>query len=617
MMTARSTSIALQKLRDIIKNTSYVPQCLQGYIIPTNDCHQSEYIAAADKRREFICGFTGSSGTAIITEKHAALWTDGRYFMQAQQELDANWTLMKDGLPDTPSDSKWLCDVLPVSSKIGVDPFLIDYNTWKTMSSALKTEGHSLVPVAPNLIDFIWDDRPNPTFNSIEFLPIEYTGKTWLEKVTSLHEEMSKNKASVLIVTALDEVAWLFNLRGSDIEYNPVFFSYAILTLKSVHILIDQNKLTTAARKNLQVSEDSSLKLSIHPYENIVEVIKMILADESEGKFWITPHSSYALVSLIPEERRLLKASPVAVKKALKNETEIAGARHAHIKDAVALCEFFAWLTNEVSEGNITEISAAEKLENFRKLQDDFVGPSFVTISASGPNGSIIHYHPCLESNRKVTTLELYLCDSGAQYKDGTTDVTRTLHFGTPTSFEKECYTLVLKGQIALSSAIFPKLVKGMLLDSFARKFLWDSGLDYMHGTSHGVGAFLSVHEGPMGINFRPHPDDPGLQPGMIMSIEPGYYEDGEFGIRLENLAVIKKIQTSHNFKNRDYLTFESLTLIPYQTKLIEPSMLTTEEIKWLNDYHVTCREVVGKALEQQGKTEALHWLLKETLPLG
>ncbi|XP_035222894.1 xaa-Pro aminopeptidase 1-like, partial [Stegodyphus dumicola] len=316
-------------------------------------------------------------------------------------------------------------------------------------------------------------------------------------------------------------------------------------------------------------------------------------------------------------KRRLLKVTPVAVNKAIKNEEEIACARNAHIKDSTALCEFFAWLTQEISEGNITEISAAEKLESFRKSKEDYVGPSFETISASGPNASIIHYHPTPETNRKITAEEMYLCDSGGQYRDGTTDVTRTWHFGIPSSFEKECYTVVLKGHISLSSAVFPKFVKGQLLDTLARKYLWEYGLNYLHGTGHGVGAYLNVHEGPIGISFRAHPDDPGLQPGMILSIEPGYYEDEQFGIRLENLAVIKKIQTLHNFRNVEYLTFEPLTLVPFQAKLIEPSMLTAEELKWLNDYHASCREIISKALEEQGKEETRQWLFRETMPLG
>ncbi|XP_054717686.1 xaa-Pro aminopeptidase 1-like [Uloborus diversus] len=613
-MNSKCTTSILKKLREIMKNTSYVSQSLQAYIIPSCDAHQSEYIAACDKRREYVSGFSGSAGTAVVTQDYAALWTDGRYYLQAKQQLDSNWTLMKDGMPDTPSEGEWLSTVLPVGSAVGFDSFLLTYDSWKTLRQKLKIGGHTLVPVKDNLVDYIWEERPSPPLNSVEYLPIEYTGKTFQDKIAEIRQEMTKNNASVLIVTALDEVAWIFNLRGSDIEYNPVFFAYAIITLTTVHLFVDEKKLTPVATREIQ---HDSLNVQIHPYEALFETIGFLLAENLEGSVWVNGLSSYGVVSLIPEERLLLKCSPVAVKKAIKNQQEIEGARNAHIKDAVALCEFFYWLSHQVPDGNITEITAAEKLDELRKSQTDFVGPSFSTISASGPNGAIIHYCPAPETNRNLSTEELYLCDSGGQYRDGTTDVTRTWHFGAPSSFEMECYTLVLKGHIALQSAVFPTLIKGESLDAFARKSLWESGLDYLHGTGHGVGAYLNVHEGPIGISFRHRADDPGLQPGMILSIEPGYYENEQFGIRLENLSVVKKKDTPYNFQNKGFLTFESLTLFPFQTKLINPSMLTSSEIKWLNEYHTACRDVVGKALEEQGKSEVLQWLLKETLPLG
>lgn len=611
-MSVKNTFDILQNLRNVMKHSLYEFPALHAYIIPSCDSHQSEYISPDNKRLAYVSGFTGSRGLAVVTENQAALWTDGRYFLQAGQELDSNWTLMKEGLPETLSVTKWLIKVLPVQCNVGVDPFLISFESWKTLSKELKNEGHNLLAAEPNLVDLVWKNKPVPQFNSIVHLPIEYTGLSWQNKVKSVQKSMKENKASLCVLTALDDVAWLLNLRGSDIAYNPVFFAYVIVTLRKLHFFVNKEKLSSEI---VNLPEQPFVPIELHDYNSISKVLKDIVAATTEGKIWVSSHSSYAIVSSIQKKRRLIKTSPVTTQKALKNEQEISGMKKAHIKDAVALCQYFAWLSSEITSGNVTEISGAQQLESYRRLQEDYMGPSFETISSSGPNGSIVHYRPKETSNRTLNTEEIYLCDSGGQYRDGTTDVTRTYHFGSPTPYQKECYTRVLKGHISLSSAIFPKLIKGNVLDSFARKALWETGLDYSHGTGHGVGAFLNVHEGPM--SFSSCADDPGLQPGMIISIEPGYYEDEVFGIRLENLVLIKKAATPHNFKNKDFLTFEPLTLVPYQTKLIDPSLLTAEEIKWINDYHLSCREVVGKVLEEQGQTSALQWLLKETLPLG
>lgn len=612
-MATKCTTFLLKSLRSVMKNSLYVSQNIEAYIVPSCDSHQSEYIASSDERRAFITGFTGSAGTAVITEKEAALWTDGRYFLQAQQQLDSNWQLMKDGLPDTPTQGSWLSKVLPVGSRVGVDPFLMSFDSWELLSSELEAVGHSLVAVHQNLVDIIWMDKPLPPMNLIVVLPLEYTGMTWQEKVAKVRADMIKKNASALILTALDEIAWLFNLRGSDIEYNPVFFAYAVVTLDSIHLFVDECKLTPAVTNALE--DGGNLKLELHPYHSIKDFVSLIV--EQHDKIWINKKSSYALVSVIPKTRQLLQANPVVLRKAVKNDIEISCMQNAHVKDAVAVCEFFCWLSDAIVKENITEISAAEKLESFRSMQKDYVGPSFETISASGPNAAIIHYKPTSETDRAVTKDEMYLCDSGGQYRDGTTDITRTWHFGIPTAYEKECYTRVVKGHIALASAVFPNLTKGQMLDTLARKALWDAGLDYLHGTGHGVGVYLNVHEGPMGISWRPHPDDPGIQKGMILSIEPGYYEEEKFGVRIENLALVCEAKTKYNFKNRGYVTFTPLTLVPFQTKLLDPSMLTSDEIQWLNSYHLSCREIIGKSLEEQNKHHVLQWLLEETQPLG
>uniref|UniRef100_A0A8D0GIV6 Xaa-Pro aminopeptidase 1 n=1 Tax=Sphenodon punctatus TaxID=8508 RepID=A0A8D0GIV6_SPHPU len=586
-MSPKVTTELLKQLRQAMKNSKCVPAPIQAYIVPSGDAHQSEYIAPCDCRREFISGFDGSAGTAIITEQHAAMWTDGRYFLQGAQQMDSNWTLMKMGLKDTPTQEDWLVSVLPEGSSVGVDPFIIPADQWKRMSKALRSAGHALVPVEENLIDAVWADRPQRPCRPLMTLGLSYTGISWKEKITALRSKMAERKVVWFVVTALDEVAWLFNLRGSDVEYNPVFFAYAIVGTNSIRLFIDGDRLADpAVREHLLLDSAKEVEFTVQvmPYDSVLMALKAVYKDLSPmEKVWLSDKASYALTDATPKEHRYLTPyTPICIAKAVKNESEREGMRRAHIKDAVALCELFNWVEKEVPKGNVTEISAADKAEEFRSQQDDFVDLSFATISSTGPNGAIIHYKPVPETNRTLSMNEIYLLDSGAQYKDGTTDVTRTMHFGTPTAYEKECFTYVLKGHIAVSAAIFPNGTKGHLLDSFARSALWDQGLDYLHGTGHGVGSFLNVHEGPCGISYKTFADEP-LEAGMIVSDEPGYYEDGSFGIRIENVVLVIRAKTKYNFSNRGSLTFEPLTLVPIQTKMIDVHLLTQKEVRGAN----------------------------------
>ncbi|RWS28994.1 aminopeptidase-like protein, partial [Leptotrombidium deliense] len=620
-MAIKNTGQLLKKLRDLMKNSNYVSEAIQAYIIPSFDAHQSEYISNSDRRLAFISGFTGSAGTVVITLDDAALWTDGRYFLQAEKQLGQNWTLMRDGLPDTPSQSEWLNKVLPNGSRVGVDGMILAQSQWQPLSQQLESGGNQLVAVAQNLIDVIWEDRPAPPAAPIFPLPLSYSGETWQKKIGYVRDEMKKKKASAVVLSALDETAWLFNLRGSDIDFNPVFYAYTVITLDNVYLFVDEMKLTAESLKHLHLNnspcQENGLSVELRPYKIILDFLKWYVS-QNTGKIWVSNQSSHSLVTLIPETRRISDSNPVLIKKTMKNDIEVERMRLAHIKDAVALCEFYAWLEDQVTKGgDVTELIAVDKLEEIRKSQEDYVGPSFETILASGPNAAVIHYKPTEDTNRQLTTSEIILCDCGVQFKDGTTDVTRTLHFGTPSDFEKECYTRVVKGHIALALAIFPKLAKGTSLDSYARKPLWDVGLDYRHGTGHGVGVFLNVHEGPIGISPRQRPNDIGLQEGMILSNEPGYYEDGKFGIRIESLVLVKKAETKYNFGDTNFLKFDTITLVPIQTKLLDPSLLTSEEIEWLDNYHQQCREVIGKELKEQGRTHGYQWLLKETQPLG
>ncbi|KAF1566785.1 Xaa-Pro aminopeptidase 1, partial [Eudyptes schlegeli] len=620
-MSPKITTELLKQLRQVMKSPKYVQEPVQAYIVPSGDAHQSEYIAPCDCRRAFISGFDGSAGTAIVTEQHAAMWTDGRYFLQAAHQMDNNWTLMKMGLKDTPTQEDWLVSVLPEGSKVGVDPFIIPADQWKRMSKALRSAGHDLVPVKENLIDTIWTDCPQRPCKPLIMLDPSYTGVSWRDKIVALRSKMAERKVLWFVVTALDEVAWLFNLRGSDVEYNPVFFAYAVIGMNTIRLFIDGDRMMDpAVREHLQLDStlEPEFKIQVMPYGSILSELQAVGAGLSpKEKVWLSDKASYALTEAIPKAYRYLTPyTPICIAKAVKNASETEGMRRAHIKDAVALCELFNWLEKEVvPKGTVTEIIAADKAEEFRSQQKDFVELSFATISSTGPNGAIIHYKPVPETNRTLSVNEIYLLDSGAQYKDGTTDVTRTMHFGIPSAYEKECFTYVLKGHIAVSAAIFPNGTKGHLLDSFARSALWDCGLDYLHGTGHGVGSFLNVHEGPCGISYKTFADEP-LEAGMIVSDEPGYYEDGSFGVRIENVVLVIPAETKYNFKNRGSLTFEPLTLVPIQTKMIDVNLLTQKECNWVNDYHQKCREVIGAELERQGRHEALRWLIQETEPL-
>ncbi|KAF7648267.1 hypothetical protein LDENG_00159670, partial [Lucifuga dentata] len=464
-MSPKITVELLRQLRQAMRNCKYFSEPIQAYIIPSGDAHQSEYIAPCDCRREFICGFNGSAGTAIVTEQHAAMWTDGRYFLQANQQMDNNWTLMKMGLKETPSQEDWLISILPENSKVGVDPWIIAADQWKNMSKALVSAGHSLVAVQENLIDAVWMDRPERPSTQLRTLGLDYTGVAWQDKITALRAKMTERKITWFVVTALDEIAWLFNLRGADIDYNPVFFSYTIVGMNTIRLFVDLKRLADpAVRSHLQLDSPSKPELSIQtfPYESVYTELQAVCAALGpKDKIWICDKASCALMQVIPKAHRTpIPYTPLCLAKAFKNATEIQGMKTAHIKDAVALCELFAWLEKEIPQGTVTEISAADKAEEFRSQQKDFVGLSFPTISSVGPNGAIIHYRPLPETNRTLSLNEVYLIDSGAQYIDGTTDVTRTMHFGTPSAFEKECFTYVLKGHIAVSAAVFPNGTK-------------------------------------------------------------------------------------------------------------------------------------------------------------
>lgn len=632
MATALPTGHLLKKLRAFMQASS--AGSIHAYIVPSGDAHQSEYIADCDARRQFITKFTGSAGVAVITLDKAALWTDGRYHLQAAQQIDpASWTLMKDGLPDTPTRGDWLKDNLETGNKVGADPMLLSHDSWKKLSKELRVRDITLVAVSENLVDKVWQDssallsgdtpRPARPCNKLIHLDISITGKEWTTKVTELRDELKKKKCGAIVLTALDEIAWLLNLRGSDIAYNPVFFAYCIVTLSKVVLFIEKAKLTPEVEKSIEACygecpSADKMCVNIEPYESVISYIEKSLVPTSGDSIWLSGGSSEAIFSSIPKLRRFVQASPVAKAKAIKNSVEIQNMKNCHVRDAAALCEYLAWLEQMVEQNpnghdRLWEIPGADYLEACRKQQEHFMGLSFPSISSCGPNGAIIHYHPEESSKRPIGKDELYLIDSGAQYLDGTTDVTRTVHFGQPSAEERESFTLVLKGHIQLAKAVFPRRAKGSQLDTMARQYLWRAGLDYLHGTGHGVGMFLNVHEGPSSISPRTSPDDPGLEAGQILSNEPGFYQNGKYGIRIESLVVTQPFNAKYNFNDLGFLNFDTITLVPIQLKMIDLSLMTDDELDWLNQYHKTCREVVGAHLDKTGKAEVKKWLIEAT----
>ncbi|XP_076241429.1 xaa-Pro aminopeptidase ApepP [Calliopsis andreniformis] len=622
-MAQRNGAIRLAKLRGLMEAVQVAGikgKGIQALIVSSDDPHQSEYLREHDKRICFISGFNGTYGTAIITPSKALLWTDGRYYVQALAEFDPPeaWTLMKEGLLDTPTRVAWLVSNLPPKSTVGADANLMSYTEWAVLHTNLTAAGHCLMPLEENLIDKVWgNEQPVPTNNIVLPQQLQFSGRIAGEKVKSCRDEMKKNNAKALVITALDEVAYILNFRGSDIPYNPVFFAYVILTSDDLHLFIEKSRVSEKAQEQL-INE--GVNAIYHPYEDIHVFLKQIANSCTNGeKIWISNSSSYALHTDCGEAKKHAAITPINIMKAIKNNVEMQGMKAAHIRDAVALVKYFAWLEDQIKNqrGTVTEVSGATKLETFRQEQEHFVGLSFPTISSVGPHGAIIHYLPTSKTDVPITDKELYLCDSGAQYKDGTTDVTRTLHFGTPTNFERECFTRVFKGQCRLSSTIFPLMIQGNYLDTLARENLWSVGLNYLHGTGHGVGSYLNVHEEPIGISWRPYPDDPGLQPGMFLSNEPGYYEDEKFGIRLENIELVVKANTPYNYKNRGFLTFETVTLVPIQTKLLDVSLLTDAEIEYLNKYHAKCLSTLTPLLQGPHNAQALEWLQKETRPIS
>ncbi|KAI3962054.1 hypothetical protein MKW92_005747 [Papaver armeniacum] len=633
---------------------------LHAMIVPSEDYHQSEYVSAGDKRREFVSGFSGSAGLALVTKDDARLWTDGRYFLQATQQLSDRWKLMRIG--EDPAVETWLADNLPNYATVGVDPWCVSVDTAQRWENAFAKKQLKLVQLGTNLVDDVWENRPPPEVNPVIVQPLEFAGRSVAEKLKDLREKLLKEKARGIIFTTLDEVAWLYNVRGSDVSYCPVVHAFAIVTTNSAFFYVDKKKISTEVHSHMEkngiqvcdyesVSSDvallasgqlnSAIKGSQTEALNNQEISSSRNGENGAKEtnldlIWLDSGSCcYALYSKLNSRQVLLQQSPLALPKAVKNPVELDGLRKAHIRDGAAVVQYLVWLDKQMQSNygasgyfiesektnkrkhpesiKLTEVSASDKLESFRASKEHFKGLSFPTISSVGPNAAIIHYQPEPDTCAELDADKIYLFDSGAQYQDGTTDITRTVHFGKPSAHEKACYTAVLKGHIALDTARFPNGTNGHALDILARVPLWKSGLDYRHGTGHGIGSYLNVHEGPHLISFRPQARNVPLQASMTVTDEPGYYEDGNFGIRLENVLIVNDADTKFNFGDKGYLSFEHITWAPYQIKMMDTSMLVPDEIEWVNTYHSKCREILAPFLDESEMT----WLKNATEPIS
>jgi len=540
-----------------------------------------------------------------VTQEGAFLWTDGRYFLLAEKELDENWKLMKVGVADYPTLEEFLLQTLPSHSAVALDPFCHSVSFVDNLKKKLSSKDISVHLLDTNPVDVLWTvGRPPLPTDPVRIHTLEYAGQSCLDKLESIRSRMKDAGADILLVSLLDEIAWVLNLRGSDIPHCPVFLAYLLIGLDRNILYINPEKVPVSVQAYL-----SQCNVEIRRYEEISSDLKKFSGDM---KIWFDPLSTSAALGLACETGGLLLSTPIPLMKGVKNESEIRGMRDAHRRDGVALVSFLKWLETEGIYNQVSEYEAAEKLLEFRSLHSEFITESFPTICGSGPNGAIIHYRPMPSDSRTLSTKELILLDSGGQYVDGTTDVTRTFHFGTPDEKQREYFTRVLQGHIALDTAVFPKGTIGHSLDPYARRKLWEYGLDYRHGTGHGVGAALNVHEGPHSISCRVG-NNVSLRPGMFVSNEPGYYEDGEFGIRIENILLVVEKETPARFGDIPFYGFESFTLVPIQKKMIKLELLEKHEVDWIDRYHSRVWNELNSRIDDVSVKE---WLWINTRPL-
>jgi len=591
----------VDSLRKLMKKNK-----IDAYLIPSTDPHQSEYLPALWQRRAWFSGFNGSAGDIVVTKDKAGLWTDSRYFIQAEEQLDGSGIkLFKMGQVGVLSLIEFLKETLKPGDQVGVDPRLLSKSEAENLKIELGAKNIALMYEEENLVDLLWQDQPGLPETPVFIWDKQYAGESADSKLKRIRENMQTEGADVHVLTTLDAIAWTFNIRSEDVLYNPVAISYALIMQEKAELFIHPAKITKKVKKALKSV------CTVYKYDEFKK--RLLKYAGKNKKVWLDPTSvSQWIVSQVVKKKSapIYKESPVTMFKAQKNAAELEGFRKCHIRDGVAMVKFLHWLENAVPKGGVTEISASDKLETFRAEQDLFRGLSFETISAYKEHAAIVHYTSSPETDVELKSEGIYLIDSGGQYLDGTTDITRTIALGKPTEEQKDRYTRVLKGHIALALSSFPQGTQGIQLDTLARKPLWEVGLNYGHGTGHGVGAFLGVHEGPQGISYYRGIGVP-LELGMICSNEPGFYKAGEYGIRIETLINVVKDQekSSDDF---EFYKFETATLCPIDQNLVDKSLLNAEEIDYFNAYHKRVLETLAPFLEGV----ELSWLKKATRTL-
>jgi len=588
----------LQRLRSLMQQAR-----VDAFLVPRADEHQGEYVPTCAERLAWLTGFTGSAGTAAVTKADGAVFVDGRYVVQAPRQVDTD-AFEVQVIPAARLD-EWLAGKLKGGAVVGYDPKLHTQTMIEELAKALAAKGIKLKALARNLVDVAWGKaRPAPPQSPIVPHPLKYAGKAAEAKITDLQAVLKKDEADAVVLTLPDSIAWLFNIRGSDVAHNPVPLAFAIVPVTGKpELFADPAKIVPETRAHLAAIA------KILPPQDLAKRLATLKAQGKRVRLDPATAGAWFFRKLSGGKGKIVRGSdPCLLPKARKNATEIKGARAAHKRDGAAVVRYLAWLDREAAGGKLDEISASRKLEEVRAETQALKEISFDTISGSGPNGAIVHYRVTTATNRKMKAGELFLLDSGAQYIDGTTDITRTIAIGKPTREMQERFTLVLKGHIAIATARFPKGTRGIDLDPFARRALWDVGLDFDHGTGHGVGSYLSVHEGPQSISKR---GMVALEPGMICSNEPGYYKEGAYGIRLENLILVTEPEKPAG-GDREVMGFETLTLVPFDRRLVLPALLSPEERAWLNAYHARVAEVIAPELLPADRS----WLMAATAPV-
>lgn len=589
--------LRLARLRELMKR-----EHLSAFIFPSTDAHQSEYVADHWRGREWISGFNGSAGTAVVTMKSAALWTDSRYFLAAEEQLeDTEYQLMRLKMEGTPTITEWLEKELQdvQSPEVGLDGMVNSYNYVKDLSYSLRKLGGITLRTSLDPLEQIWENRPSLPANPVEIQPLEYAGETLASKVVRIRKSLRELHADGMLVSALDDIAWTLNLRGTDVHCNPVFVSYLLIESDKVSLFVDDNKLSPEVKQYLQDNQ-----VSLYNYNKVEKCLESyseynILLDGDE--------TSYYLWKTVKCQEIVAAASPIPAMKAVKNKAEIEGYRSAMLKDGVAMVKFLKWLKPAVEAGGQTEISIDEKLTSLRAEQKLFRDISFDTIAGYAQHGAIVHYEATPETDVVLKPEGLILIDSGAQYQDGTTDITRTIALGAVSEEMKHIYTLVLKAHIQLELVKFPDGASGTQLDAVGRECMWREGYNFLHGTGHGVGSYLCVHEGPHQIRMEWMPTP--LRAGMTLTDEPGLYLAGKFGVRIENTVLISDYMSTEFGK---FLQIEPLTLCPIDTTPIDVDMLLPEEIDWFNAYHHSVYEKLSPFLDEEEKI----WLENATKPI-